>query len=164
MSNLTTVEMIEASETFVDSLTHVLGNYLPESKIAIQTFIAEILLKEKPYMLVSPEGIARIQQQVFASEVHRDFIFTLHFTFFSRWGHTDSSVAGLIGNIARGVAMSNVMDGNEMPAPIRSRLHTFASAERILLANQWLVIVLMLQLLVVADLPVLKQKQPKVAA
>ncbi|EKD22609.1 MAG: hypothetical protein ACD_84C00038G0006 [uncultured bacterium] len=148
MAYLNTNEMQEAAEVFVEAFGHVLGNFLGDSKSEIKKFAAELILREKPYMMVTEEGIPRIQQMVFIREDYRDFIFTLHYTFFARWGHSANAVDGLIGNIARGVALSNLTTYSAMPKELATRLPTEENAISILKANNWLVIVMLIQLFV----------------
>jgi hypothetical protein len=151
MNNLTTEQMQEVAQTFIDSYAHVLANYIGETKDNITKFTADIVLRHKSYMLVGYEGLPNITDIVFNNEEYRDFILTLHYTFFSRWGQNEATLRGLIGNLARGVGISNLLEMNALPKPINSRLLFETTAVEILTANKWLIIILLLQLFIVID-------------
>jgi hypothetical protein len=149
--NLTTEQMMIVGETFVDSFQFVISNYLPDSKISIKQFITELVLKNKSYMLVSHEGVPYASNLIFSDESHRDFIMTLHFTFFARWGHLDKDVDGLISNLARGASMMNVRQLNAMPSDINTRLTDIETTKSLLDANRWLIVILLIMLFISAD-------------
>lgn len=151
MPNINTIDMVDVATTFQDSVSHVLSNLVLESRQNIKHYIATIVLLEKPYILVGKEGIQRAIELVFLKEEYRDFIFTLHYTFFSRWGNDVNMFNGLIGNLARGIALSNLSTNSIMPKDINYRLTTEELANDILLANTWLVIVILLQLFINVD-------------
>jgi hypothetical protein len=73
----------------------------------------------------------------------------LSFTFFSRWGHPDATVSGLAENLARGAAMV-VLDNslNAVPKQLGERLSDIDAAQKVLAANRWLMIALMLPLFI----------------
>jgi len=150
---LETEQLIEASQTFDDSFTHVLSNYLPDSKKQIVEFIGKIILQEKPYLLVSEEGLTRAISLVFGDDAIRDFIFTLHFTFYARFGHSDDHIQRLISSIARGVGLASHYPLSAIPTQINQRLTKLEDAYNIINDNRWLSIILMIQLFIRADVP-----------
>ena len=151
MANIDTDSMIVAAEVFQDSLNHVLGNLVGESKTSIKEFIVNYLLFHKPYMLVTPEGLPIAIDLVFGKEEYRDFIFNLHFVFFSRYGNGINEVNGLIENLARGLSFYNVSPDNYMPKEINTRLSTESNAFSLLAANKWLVSLVLISLFVNVD-------------
>ena len=151
MPNLTTIEMVDAAQIFQDSVKHVLSNLVPESRMDIQTYIGGIILLEKTYLLPTHEGIPRAIDLVFTKDNYRDFIFNLHITFFSRFGNTENEVSGLISNIARGIGLRNINPLNLIPNDINNRLINENTAIELLMANKWLVVLIMLQLFISVD-------------
>lgn len=149
--SLTTQEMIVATETFQESFRHVMGNYpVPEAKQYLLKFVLGVIMVEKPYMLVTDEGIQRAIALVFTAEAERDFILTLTYTFFSRFGETSAPAKNLAAALARGIALTGVTTSQLSAAPdaIKTRLPTEEEARAILEANQWLMTVLLIQLCV----------------
>jgi len=150
VNNISTEMMQDAAVVFQDSFTHCLSNLIGESKERMKFFIAEILLKEKTFLLPTIEGLPHLISLVFSSAENRDFIFDLHFVFFARFGNSDADVKGLLGNIARGVALSSVNPLNAIPKDINNRLIDESDANDLLLNNQWIAIVLMIKLFISA--------------
>lgn len=157
--NLNTEQMVLAIQTFQDSLEYVLGNYDQTNRDKALAFCGLLLMEEKPYLLVTTEGIQHAMKLVFTSASRQDFIMTLSFVFFSRWGHSPDDFSGLVENLARGATQSGVpivvvaghesirsIDYRATPEAIADRLTEYEDARLILSANQWLVVVLMIQL------------------
>lgn len=146
--HLSAEQMIEAAAIFQDAVQFVLQRYGKEIQDKVKGFVSLIILQEKPYLMVTPEGLGRMIGLVFSDETYRDFVLTLHFTFASRWGMTMSLYRGLVANLAQGACP--VMEGslNAMPTDMASRLSTYTDAAQLLEANTWLTMLIMLQLFV----------------
>jgi len=141
--------MVEVATVFQEAYQHVLGNNIGDVKKELIVFVAGVVLKERPYVLVSHEGLPRAIELVFATNTHREFIFNLAFTFFSRWGGDDSDIQALAVNLARGVSQVNVDKGNNaVPEQYSRRLPSLADIKDLIGVNKWLMIVLMLQLFI----------------
>jgi hypothetical protein len=140
--------MIEAAAIFQDAVQFVLQRFGKETKDKVRGFVSLIVLQEKPYLMVTPDGLSRMINLVFSDEAYRDFVLTLHFTFASRWGMTMSLYQGLVANLAQGACPAMEGSLNAMPADMASRLSTYTDAAQLLEANPWLSMLLMLQLFV----------------
>lgn len=140
--------MVEIAQIFQDSIFHVLMNMLDEDRSIIASDISIILLSEKPYMLLTYEGILRITDLVFSKENIRDFILNLHFVFFSRLGNSKDYINTLINNLAFGISLNSGSEFNCMPDDISKRLVKETNANDILNGNKWLIIILMIHLFV----------------
>lgn len=156
--SLTTEQMNEVSGVFQESLAYVLSN-LPskEAQASLKGFLAQLVMQEKPYLLVTQEGLSRVIDLVWTSPGYSDFIMSLSFVFFSRWGHGEEEVSGLCANLARGCAMINRSEKqlDAVPQLLGDRLSDIDAARRLIQANHWLVIVLLVQLFVtVAPQPI----------
>lgn len=151
MTNLGTDDMIEVGDVFISSFNHVLNNYSDEAKADLLVFAMQLVTMEKPYMLVTEEGIQHIVAQVFGKEHYRDFIMMLAFTFFARFGRDRAEIEGLASNLARGATLACRTETtrvglNAVPQSIRDRLPNMETVRELLLANPWLTIVLLIQL------------------
>lgn len=159
MPNLLTAEMIEVADVFQGSFAHVMSNIIGDAKPVIQNFVTSVVLQEKPYLLVTPEGLTHAINLVFTQEAHRDFIFNLTFVFFSRWGGNEDAVQGLIANVARGATQTYIDNKKQtymdqlcaIPKEISTRLSAYSDVAALLTANKWLLMLLLLQLFIVAE-------------
>lgn len=152
MSNLTTEQMVEAAEVFREATRFVLSSTPPTERRALQEFLASLVIGEKPYLLVTQEGLGRAIQLVWSNPKVSDFVMSVSFVFFARWGHSDEAVEGLCRNLARGVAMvtTDFKDQSAVPQVMGERLSDMVAATQLIQANKWLVIILMFQLFVTA--------------
>jgi hypothetical protein len=158
-NNLITSQMVEVAETFSDAYQHVIDNMVGEQRNQVVAFVGSLIYTHKPYMLVSPEGLPMAQGMVFGSEVVRDFIMTLNYVFFARWGHGENAVAGLAENLGRGLGTWAPSPNLAlMPKDIHSRISESVSIEELLMSNSWLMILLMLPLFIQVEAP----KPPKI--
>ena len=157
MSNISSDEMINAAQIFQESVEHILANTLGKSKDNLELFITKILLFEKPFLMLTHEGIVKTIDLVFSTSENRDFIFNLHFIFFSKLGNTNTDINGLIGNVARGVGLSSVHPLSAMPKEINDRVLDELDAIDLLTANKWLLIVLLIILFITINPGIAKQ-------
>jgi hypothetical protein len=152
--HLTTDEMVEAAQVFTEAYHHVLANTGLETRARIIEFVGHVVLAEKPYILVTPEGLDHAIGLVFENKYVVDFVHTLLFTFGSRWGMSQEKYEGLAANLAAGAAPISLAPASlrSTPDALASRLASFPDAYSLLVANQWLVILLLLQAFVSATL------------
>ena len=148
MKFLTTDEMAVVRETFKDSVSHLLSNYAPESTPAIISFVYNMALTRKPYTTVTQAGVAELVDFIFTNERERDFVLTLVFMFFARWGQSDEQLQGLAGSLARGVSFNEKAGGklNVIPSELQDRLTTTDEVWELLYENRWLMVILLMQL------------------
>ena len=148
---LSSTQMIDVANTFQDAYAHVLNNLEGLSvKPTVISFTAGVVLTEKPYMLVTEEGIQRAIGLVFSREDIRDFVLTLTYTFFARWDAGPSSVRDLAENLAQGVGgvVGGNIDLSAMPIEIQQRLMLRGDASELLQSNPWLMTLLLMQLFI----------------
>jgi hypothetical protein len=156
--NIKTDDMVTVANVFKESFEHCISGLTGETQTLALRFVAEVILREKPYMLVTTEGLDHAMELVFGREENRDFILTLAFTFFARLGHDDDFVKGLAGNLARGAALASKADLNAVPDPIKGRLAELKDVQELLEANSWLMVVLLLQLFITVKEPADQKK------
>lgn len=154
VTHLTSEEMREVAQVFTESFDLVLERTADETaRNKISKFIAEVALAKKPYLMVTAAGLQWNIGEVFTDDSKRDFVFTLFYVFSSRWGMSEEKYCSLAANLARGacpVSIGNQLNG--VPVAVSARLTSFEEAHDLLIANQWLVVLLMLQLFVRFDL------------
>lgn len=144
--HLSTEEMVEAAQVFNEAYQHVVSNLLGETQQKIQRFVLATVVSEKPFLLITPEGLDRAISLVFQDAVVRDFVLTLQYTFGSRWGMSQDKFEGLVANLAVGATPAARLSDSAMPNAIADRLTSTSDAYNLLLANSWLVILMLLLL------------------
>jgi hypothetical protein len=159
---------------FVDSYNHVTAGVMSGgSREKILALIMNIVLREKPYLMCTPEGIKHIMDLIWTDEEHRNFILNLSFTFFARWGGTPANVQGLAICLAAGVSqipdwvVEELAKNREradtgtvaIPNELLMRMSSHEDAAGILENNKWLMTVLMINLFVEFDLEAINNKR-----
>lgn len=145
--------MIVVADVFQGAYEHVIGNLVGDTRIAIIGFVGQVVLKEKPYLLVTGEGLQHAIDLVFCNEQIRDFVLTLSYTFFARLGESSAHVRGLSENLARGVAQGSSasprsVDYCAVPKDLSSRFTPETEALELIESNKWLVVLLLLPLFI----------------
>lgn len=146
LQHLPVESMVEAAEVFTEAYYHVLENLDSTQQGSVQKFVAGLVLTEKPYLMVTPEGVQRAVATVFENESNRDFVFTLLYTFGSRWALSLDRFEGLCANLAVGLSPISQHAECLVPKAVADRLVSSSEIYRLLVANQWLVVLLLLQL------------------
>lgn len=166
MGNLSTAEMTAACAIFTDCFNHVRNSLSDETRVKVDGFVIQLVKEYRPYMLGGTlEGVARAIKEIFEVDYRHDFIRTLCFQFFSRWGNEDEAVMALAANLARSITLTGVtLPKGEGPSDLSSyqvipngisqRTKSVNEVTVLLGLNQWLIVVLMIQLLIDANDPV----------
>lgn len=155
-------EWVEIGLVFKDSLDHVLAS-LRHRESAVQervnVFVYKTVLFDHPYMLCTPNGVKDAVETIF-SDVHlRDFVLTLSFTFFSRWGASNEKYLHLTETLAFAVSAdgattpasnTSLIVQSAIPVAIFHDMPKDAQTRAVLLANKWLAVLLLIQLVVQA--------------
>lgn len=150
---LSVAEMQEVAEVFQGALEHVMGNLVGDHQAHMRQFVSAFIMREKPYLLVTPEGVEHAMNLVFESPQVTDLIFTLLHTFGSRWGMSSERYSALCANLALSIVPHADTPDCFVPNALASRLATSSEdAYRLLVANQWLVVLLLLQLFISVSL------------
>lgn len=150
---LSVAEMQEVAEVFQGALEHVMGNLVGDHQTHMRQFMSAFILKEKPYLLVTREGVERVMSLVFESPQVTDFVFTLLHTFGSRWGMSGERYSALCANLALSIVPHTTLPDCLVPNALASRLAPSSEdTYRLLVANQWLVVLLLLQLFISVSL------------
>ena len=145
------METVQAA--FEVAIKTVLDQYRdPALKEKLLLFIQNIVVQEKPWMWVSPEGQEHVVYLFMVDEFPRDFIMLLTYTFFSRWGEGKVKYTGLTDALSWGCAADN--DDNVekeyvlMSKDLSARLSPLDSVKKYLRANKWLAVAMLIKLFV----------------
>ncbi|MNU19598.1 hypothetical protein D3C71_78290 [compost metagenome] len=139
-------EMVEVASALTEAYEHVISNTYGDSRSRILVFVADLVLRRKPYLVVSREGFLELSSYVFGNEDHRDFLFTLYYAFGSRWGMSAQRYAMLAANLAYSACpVTGGAEVNGAPSVIAQRLASATETQELIEANPWLAIVLLLQ-------------------
>jgi hypothetical protein len=157
----------EIAEVFGGSLDFVLTNvkrsYSPEGQERINKFVYDFVITQKPYMLMTQLGEQGAVETVFSDELIRDFILTVGFQFFTRWGGSAERLNTLVESLAFAVSATDSLAGdrrqNLIPGPILEDLPQESRALSVLRENKWLVVLLLMLLTVEIPLPPEAKKQ-----
>lgn len=132
-----------------------------ESQVSVETraklyqWMMNYIVGEKPYLWATPENVPRIVAMIYGDEIARDFVHTLQFHFFLRWGEASEKFTGLVDVLSWSVgahgldtehlARSRKEDHGAIPEDIRMRLSSREDVRDLLLDNPWLVCLLLLR-------------------
>lgn len=155
--------MIEAGVVFQQSYEHVMSNLYGSGKEKVLEFVVGVVLRERPYLLLTPQGIEHISELVFTDPNNRDFVLSLAFNFFSRLGGDADFYIGLSAAIARGAGQAiSINTGiDATPNQISDRLVTEAEAVELLAPNKWLIVIFMINLFITVAVPDSKNAKTK---
>lgn len=146
---LATDEMVEVAGLIQESYRHVMSNFLGDTRTQLTGWTAEWILTQKPYFLVTLEGHRNAMEAVFQNKHVTDFVFTLLHNFGARWGMAPERFAGLCANLAYSAVPKTSYSISSVPDAIADRLAASSEdAYQLLLANPWLVVLMLLQLFV----------------
>lgn len=149
--SLGNVEMIVVGECVERAVQQTLGNMIGDSNLQAKAFIADIVLRWMPAMIVTDFGCGKITEKIFAIETNRSLVLNLNFAFWSFWSPTPAQVSGLIDTLAESLGLSEFTDARLIPEEVSQRLPVVSDIKSILRANNWLVVILLLRLFIVVD-------------
>ena|ERR1700693_4689033 len=146
--------MRDVAEVFREATEYVIANSSgDETRLVIRRFMANLALAYKPYMITTPEGTAELVQVIFGDEILRDFVLSLGYVFYSRWGVTSGKYTELVQTIAWSAAGDTGIEGsrdtdNYIPQEIKENISVLSGTTAVLLQNKWLITILLIQLFV----------------
>lgn len=146
-------DMETVAGAFQVAITQTLAMYLDEAaREKIMMLCTKIVVEEKPWMWVSPEGVNHLDDLIMVEELTRDFIMALTFTFFSRWGEAKVKFTGLVDTLSWGCAVDNANAEDQsyvlMSKDLSARLSSQETVKKYLAANKWVVVMMLIKLFV----------------
>lgn len=159
--------MLEVKETLITSMERFLNNQDEDTFVAVTSFLTSLVGLYTPYVMLTPDNISQVAAMVFESEVIRDFILSLKFTFFGSLlqGRGRPIIDLIIEDLAiavscdMGYASEAIGDLDTMPKHLAERYSMHEEAARVLKANTWIICLLLIQLNI--DLDDFIQKETK---
>lgn len=125
-----------------------------DTRAKLHEWMMSYIIGEKPYLWASPENLPRIVAMIYGDEIARDFVHTLQFHFFLRWGEASEKFTGLVDVLSWSVGAYGMEserstrskeDHGAIPEDIRMRLSSREDVKELLTDNPWLVCLLLLR-------------------
>lgn len=137
-------------DVFSAAVENVIRSYDgQQSQSVIAGYLTQHLIENRPWLIMTPDGIVNLTQEIFSDDTIRDFVFKVVFQFFSSISPTPDLVQQLAANLAAGCAVGDSVsptNQNLMPVEIKKRLSGFDFVYDMLKANKWLMVVIMFHL------------------
>ena len=141
------------AEVFQESFQQLMLSYQGQTAYSkLSQFVTHVVLVEKPYLMVTGEGLSHMIGLVFSDQEISDFVLTLTFNFTSRLG-ADSAGAFMyaLAEMLGTNATFDLPSRNEycaIPTDIVQRLGDRQQAGKLLASNRWLMTLLLMQMFV----------------
>lgn len=142
---MNSVDMIDVGESFERALQHVLNNTLGTSHTRAATYLTNHVLRNKPWMLLTKEGIEEATESVMGDAELQDFVLEVTYTFSAYWGGSVDKYAKLADVLAVSVG---IQTESSLPNEVKQRTVTPEQAIQKLTANRWLMTLIMFNLFV----------------
>lgn len=142
---MNSLDMIDVGESFERALQHVLNNTLGTTYTNVNGFIADQVLRTKPWMLMTDDGIKTSSETIFGNAELQDFMLELTYTFGAYWGASAdkyNQLADVLGTSV-GIQVEGIL-ANE----IKTRTATPERSIQRLQANRWLMVLILMHLFV----------------
>lgn len=146
--------MLDTRNTFLESLSQTLGNMGSENRSHALAFLLNLATSYTPAFMIQIFNIRELSESIFTSVLHRDFITTLAFNFYSRFpDNIDDEYMTLVRKLSFAITLysGNNADGLEIDKEVSSRLPSSESVIKTLKENRWLVVILVAILYVNVD-------------
>lgn len=119
----------------------------PNMREKIDGFVVNFLLNYQVSSIVMPSSLDTLVREVFSNKLIRDFVLTLQFNFFSRWGEAAENFTSLTDNLSYGLGLSSEENSqfSVIPKQLSEALPSQDDVRLILKANKWLVVLLILK-------------------
>lgn len=140
---MNSLDMIDVGESFERALQHVLNNTLGQTYTNVNAFIANHVLRGKPWMLITAKGVEDAVNEVMGNAELQDFVLELTYTFGSYWGASSEKYAELANVLATSLGIQ--VEG-AAPKEVKERTSTPEQATSRLVANRWLMVLILMSL------------------
>lgn len=148
-------DMANCGTSILSAFQTVLAQSGEENRLKIQRFAVRVIMEEKPYLWVTPQAMGHLMGEVFGDELIRDFVLSLQFHFFMRWGEASQKFTTLTHALSWSVApagqttMRPQKSENDslvaIPQVIQERLTSREDAQALMESNPWLVCLLLMR-------------------
>lgn len=155
-ASFTNDDMETVAAAFQTAFKTVMNQYLSEEqRTKLMQWVTTVAVEGKPWIWTSADGQAILLDMVMVDEFYRDFVMTLTFVFFARWGEANVKFTGLVDTLSWGTASDTASNEDKslilMPEDISTRLTGQVDVKRYLNANKWVVTLMLIKLFVVPE-------------
>lgn len=140
---MNSLDMIDVGESFERALQHVLNNTLGQTYTNVSAFIANHVLRGKPWMLITTAGIDEVVGEVMGNAELQDFVLELTYTFGAYWGASADKYAALADVLSTSLG---IQTEGAAPKEIKGRTATPEQAVARLMANRWVMVLILMNL------------------
>lgn len=142
--------MVEVRDCIRDAWIAILSQRGEDARIVLQSYVANLISAEKPYLWVTPAGLAHVIKQVFEDPDITDFAFMLQYHFFLRWATSAQKFTDLVDVLSWSCSPTagvkdNTKDISAVPGVHQQRLATREDVVELLTVNTWMVCLLLLR-------------------
>ena len=146
---LNSEEMELVGTLFQESINFLLQNATEKAMANISGFMTDRVINDIAPVMMSVGGLKKLRHETFSNMEVREFIQKLCFTFFSRWADSEDKIIALCHNLSRGLTQTPYDDPkfvSGVPKEYTERLPTRTDAYEALVANPWLMVIIMMPL------------------
>jgi len=145
-------QLLDAYYLFVESFQNVLDSYSEVPQTKVKEFVTDFARTRTPYAIFSPAGITSLVEHIFTVDIHRDFLWKLIITYFSTLGYDKvfheklCETLSFSLDVADKLAFSSDEDSTLTPEELTTRTLGADEIKDYLLANKWLVVLVLIQI------------------
>lgn len=143
------VDMQEVGGVFIDAYASVLRELSNDSKDNVASMVRYLAAELRVHAFLTTDGLNAIVDYVFSDEIHYDFLFSLQYQFFAKWGRDQIGVSTLSGVLA--LSISHPFANGEqsiLPSVYGERFNTEDIMKQLFDQNRWLTMILLMRLYV----------------
>lgn len=148
-------QMKDVGACIVQAFEHQLSNTFGQTKLDAMEFVFDLVLRQKPFMMVTQPGYEAIVHSVFTKETIRDFVLSMSYNFYTYWAGTDEDHKALAQTLA---LSAGYQVPSLIPKPITDHMATSEAAQSILVNNRWLCVLMLLPVWLQAPDPEAEKK------
>lgn len=113
----------------------------------VESFITHFLLSYQVASITMTSSLDTLVREIFGNKTVRDFVLTLQFNFFARWGEAAVNFTSLTDSLSYGVSMSGEEQAQFclVPKQLREAVPSQSEVRDLLNSNKWLVTLLVMK-------------------
>lgn len=134
-------QMKDVGACLVQAFNHQIANTFGQTKHDVMEFIFDVVLRQKPFMMVTQPGYEAIISKIFTVETTRDFVLAMTYNFYTYWAGSDEDHQALAKtlSLAAGYQVPSLI-----PKILTDHMVTTDAAYNILINNRWLCVMMLL--------------------
>ena len=148
-------QMKDVGACIAQAFEHQLKNTFGQTKLDAMAFVYDVVLRQKPFMMVTQQGYEAIVASVFQKDDIRDFVLSMTYNFYTYWASSTDDHESLAKTLA---LAAGYQVPSLIPKQITDYLATVEAAEKILVNNRWLCMLMLLPVWLEAPDPEAEKK------